>query len=198
MGHPPTTSLTKIDCDKGRDDAFETLNRDQSEYDKQLLALSAGFLGISLAFVKDVVPLKDAVHLWAFDWALGLLFGCVCFVLGTFQYGIHAHLSLADYWNRMSELCDEVDEARREEIRSGLEERRTILERKPKVIKRLNLIAGALFGVGALFLVIFVIMNVYREANLSRAASTPGDYNPCVQHPQMPLVDATGGKHGGR
>lgn len=195
---PATPDLTKDACDKGRDDAFETLNQDQSECDKQLLALSAGFLGVSLAFVKDVVPLKDAVHLWAFYWALGLLFGCVCFVLGTFQYGIHAHLSLADYWKRMGEWCDEVDDAKREETRSILEERHSILERKHEVIKWLNRIAGVLFGTGVLFLVVFVITNVRREAYLSRVASTPGVYNTSVQHPQKPLADAPGGKHGGR
>lgn len=195
---PATPDLTKDACDKGRDDAFETLNKDQAEYDKQLLALSAGFLGVSLAFVKDVVPLKDAAHLWEFYAALGLLFGCVCFVLATFQYGIHAHLGLADYWKRMGEMCGEANEAKREETRSNLERRHAKLERKHEVIKWLNWIAGGLFGVGVLFLVLFVILNVHRESYLSRTASATDSYNPSVQHSQKSRADVLGDEHGRR
>jgi len=193
-----TPGPTKKQCEQGRDDAFETLNKDQAEYDKQLLALSAGFLGVSLAFVKDVVPLKDAVYLWEFYAALGLLFACVCFVLGTFQYGIHAHLGLADYWKKMGGLCDEVNDAKRDETRSILVERHSRLEHKHGVIKWLNWIAGGLFGAGVLFLVLFVTTNVHRESYLSRTASGTASYNPSVQHSQKPLADAPGGKNGGR
>ena len=37
------------ECSNERDSAYETLNKDQAEYDKQLLALSAAFLGVALA-----------------------------------------------------------------------------------------------------------------------------------------------------
>ena len=33
-------------------------------YDQSLLTLSSGALALSLAFIKDVVALKDAHHVW--------------------------------------------------------------------------------------------------------------------------------------
>ncbi len=185
---------TKEGCEKGRDDAFDVLNKDQAEYDKQLLALSAGFLAVSLAFIKDVVPLKYAAHIWAFDWSLGLLFLCICFVLGTFQYGIHAHLELADYWKGMGESCDEVDETKRGETRNKLEVRRIALERRHNSIKWLNWIAGCLFVSGILLLVFFVVTNVDGESHLSGCAPDAPSYNSSVQHPQGPIMDASGGR----
>ncbi|MGB7356018.1 MAG: hypothetical protein WBD06_20085, partial [Acidobacteriaceae bacterium] len=174
--------MTKQDCENGRNDAFDTLNRDQSEYDKQLLALSAGFLGVSLAFVKDVVPLKVAVHLRVFDWALFLLFGCICFVLGTFQYGVHSQLSLAEYWRLMGESCDAKDEEKTA-IAKDLETRWIRLKHKHDVVKVLNWIAGVLFGVGVALLVLFVITNIHREAHLGHADVGASGYNSSQPHP---------------
>jgi hypothetical protein len=156
----------KDKCDRGRDDAFETLNKDQAEYDKQLLALSAAFLGVSLAFVKDVVPLKDAVHLWEFDLALGFLLTCVCLVLGTFQYSIYCHLQLAEFWKKNKELLEEKEGAI---TVSELQKRHTLLEGRSDRIKLLNWGSGVLFAVGVIFLLIFVMTNMHREAHLEPA-----------------------------
>jgi hypothetical protein len=92
------------ECDKERDSAYDVLNRDQAEYDKQILTLSATFLGVSVAFVKDIVPLNVAVSLWSYDVAICLLFLCVCFVLGTYQYSIHGHFWLINYWEKRKML----------------------------------------------------------------------------------------------
>jgi len=51
-------------CLKYQDGAHASLQ----EFDRAILTLSAGSLGLSLAFIKDVVPLRNAVH-------LGFLFG---------------------------------------------------------------------------------------------------------------------------
>lgn len=165
------TGKEKDECERGRDDAFETLNKDQAEYDKQLLALSAAFLGVSLAFVKDVVPLKDAVHLWEFDLALGFLFGCVCMVLGTFQYSIHCHLRLADYWKLRKESLEAKDGASAT-IVSELEERRTWLDGRTRKIRGVNWGSGVLFVIGVLFLLVFVMTNMHREALLVPVCKT--------------------------
>jgi hypothetical protein len=159
-------STTEQDeCRKERDSAFETLNTQQAEYDKQLLALSAAFLGVSLAFVKDVVPLHDAVHLWEFDWALGLFLACVCLVLGTFQYSIQGHFRLVEYWQLHEKALEETDEALAK-INLELLALWDWLHGKEAKIRRLNWTSGALFVAGVMLLVIFVITNVTREAHL--------------------------------
>jgi hypothetical protein len=148
------------DCKKEIDSAFETLNRDQAEYDKQLLALSAAFLGVSLAFVKDA--LKDAAQLWEFDVALCCLLACVCLVLGAYQYSIHGHFRLVEYWELKEKLLEATDDPAKTEINGRLDKLWVWLERKARRVKIANWASGVLFAAGAIFLVIFVITNLHR------------------------------------
>jgi hypothetical protein len=172
------------ECTKEKDSAFETLNKDQAEYDKQLLALSAAFLGVALAFVKDVVPLKDAVHLWVFDSALGLLLGCVCLVLGTFQYSIHGHFRLVEYWDKKREWL-EAPEEKKARIAGELKRRWDWLSGMADRIKVVNRTSGVLFVAGIIFLVFFVGTNLHRAASSapqpaqsSPKQATPGESKP--------------------
>jgi hypothetical protein len=64
---PTHLSLYQAQCEKlqeGRHAAYE-------QFDKALLTLSAGALGLSVTFIKDIVPLSTAVQ-------IGLLFGSWC------------------------------------------------------------------------------------------------------------------------
>ena len=160
------------ECSNERDSAYETLNKDQAEYDKQLLALSAAFLGVALAFVIDVVPLKDAVHLWVFDWALVLLLVCVGVVLGSFQYSIHGHFRLVQYWEKKKELL-EAPEEKKDVLAAELNARWECLKRKATRIKFANLASGVLFVVGTIFLIAFVGINMHREAHLGVNSAEP-------------------------
>jgi hypothetical protein len=168
----PVPEIEQDECKEGKDNAFETLNRDQAEYDKQLLALSAAFLGVSLAFVKDVVPLKDAVHLWGFYAALVCLLAWVCLVLFTFQYSIHGHFRLVDYWE-LKEKCLEATDDEKTELNRRLHKLWPWLERKAGRIKLANRASLVLFVVGIVFIVIFVITNVQREAHLAPTPVEP-------------------------
>lgn len=159
------------ECKKERDNAFDTLNKDQAEYDRQLLALSAAFLGVSLAFVKDVVPLRDVACLWEFDAALGCLLACVCIVLWTFQYSIHGHFRLVKYWEQKEKWL-QTPEGGKAEIERQLNELCTWLARKAGRIKIANRASGILFAVGTVFLVVFVITNLHREAHSAPLAGT--------------------------
>ena len=55
---------SKAECEKEVDLAYSTINKNQEEYDKQLLTLSSAFLALSLTFTKDVVPFHSAAHKW--------------------------------------------------------------------------------------------------------------------------------------
>lgn len=169
------------ECNTERDSAFETLNKDQAEYDKQLLALSAAFLGVALAFVKDVVPLKDAVHLWVFDWALVLLLVCVGVVLGSFQYSIHGHFRLVQYWEKKKELLEAPAETK-DGLATELNSSWRWLDRKAKRIKAANLASGLLFLVGTILLIVFVGINMHHEAHLvaQPAVSSVQETVPCA------------------
>jgi hypothetical protein len=140
-------------CEKEREDAFKTILSDQAEYDKQLLTLSAGFLAVSLAFIKDVVPLKDAQHLWFLYAAFGLLGACIVLVLASYQFSIWGNNKAKEYWERR---CDGDRNAKFPNLHA-------------KLVQAVNIGSGVLFLLGISFLVTFVIWNLNSEARMSMA-----------------------------
>jgi hypothetical protein len=130
------------------DDTFATINKDQGEYDRQLLTLSSGFLAVSLAFIKDVVPLKDAEFLPILYTAFILLGCCIMLVLFSYQFSISGHLKAKEYWDN----------------RLVGNENAAFPLRHAKFIKWVNWVAGIFFGLGVSSHVIFVILNMYHES----------------------------------
>ena len=139
--------VTPDECKKEIDGTFETISKDQAEYDKQLLTLSSGILALSLAFIKDVVPLKDAELLWLLYLAYAVLGLCILLVLFSYQYSIAGQLKAIEYW---------------EEKKKG---------NKPSFpyahadrVKWINRISGILFGIGISLLIFFTVLNIHNEA----------------------------------
>lgn len=135
------------------DDAFSTINNDQSECDKQLLTLSSGFLAVSLAFIKDIVRLSDAEVLWSL-YVAWILFGlCIMLVLFSYQYSIAGNFKAKLYWENLNTNPDM-------EYPHG----------HASSIKWLNRVSGVLFCLGVFFLVLFIICNIRKEAAMSPIA----------------------------
>ena len=133
------------------DDAFEIISRDQTECDKQLLALSSGFLAVSLAFIKDIVKLSDAYALCALYAAWILLGACVMLVLFSFQFSIAGNFKAKQHWE---DLASDPD--------------LTFPYGHAKAIKWLNRICAGIFGLGVSFLLAFIIWNIHKEAVMPR------------------------------
>jgi hypothetical protein len=172
------------ECDKERDSAYDVLNRDQAEYDKQILTLSATFLGVSVAFVKDIVPLDAAVAVWSYDCAVCMLFTCVVFVLVTYQYSIHGHFWLINYWDKRKEYLS-AEPQQQSEIQGQLEVLLSKLSSKAARIRMANCISGILFATAVLFLVGFVVVNIHHSSSASKggsmAPSNGSEFNKLVQ-----------------
>jgi hypothetical protein len=162
-----TEERQRTECTKERDSAYENINRDQAEYDKQLLTLSAGFLVLSLAFIKDVVPLNHAAHLWALYLAFVLIGICVCLVLVSFQYSIHVHIKIGSYWQHRNYVPTGGKQTGRKRFQVGLRRLLLRIKRDGKRIRCLNWWSGGLFIVGVALLVWFVISNISRQARMS-------------------------------
>jgi hypothetical protein len=73
-----------------------------SKFDDQSLLISGGALGISLTFVKDIVPLDQSIHLWLFVLAL------ICFVL-TILFGFINHIISANTIKRTHQKASAND-----------------------------------------------------------------------------------------
>ena len=105
-------------------------------------------MAVSLAFIKDVVPLKDAEFLLILYTAFILLGGCILLVLFSYQFSISGHLKAKEYWDN----------------RLAGNENATFPLKHAKLVKYINWIPGILFGLGVSLLVIFVILNLCHEA----------------------------------
>jgi hypothetical protein len=139
------------ECQKEIDEVFKTINEDQAEYDKQLLTLSSGFLAVSLAFIKDVVPLATAIYLPALYIAFGLFACCILTVLSSFQFSIWGQFKAKRYWENQQAGS----------IEGKFPFRHAIL------VIAVNLLSGILFALGVSFLVIFVALNLSKGAAMS-------------------------------
>jgi hypothetical protein len=156
-GHSSNYSNSE-ECKKEIDDIVKTINCDQAEYDKQLLVLSSGFLAVSLAFIKDIVPLQDACDLPLLYSSFILLGMCIMLVLFSYQFSISGHLKAKKYW---------------EEKQAGAD--MPFPFGHAILVKRVNWGSGFLFGCGVSFLVLFVILNLRNEANMKTNRSMAMD-----------------------
>ena len=79
------------DLKKYRDSLLETLRFLNESYDKMLIMLSGGALGLSITFLKDVISLANVKHpeLLLFSW-LALIISLAA-VLGRVLFGIEAY-----------------------------------------------------------------------------------------------------------
>lgn len=114
----------------------------QSEYDKAVMTLSGGALGISLTFLKDVV-IKEGVTGGGF-----LLAAWTC-------WGLSVTCTLASFYTSAVALRTAVEQT---------DDRTIYLElvggRLNKVTKLLNAASGLLFLCGVVFVVVFVARNL--------------------------------------
>lgn len=77
--------------------ARDNQNKMSDEFDRNLLALSSGALGVSLAFIKDIVPFKGAgfrCSLYA-SWISFSI--CVLSTLMSFRFSMNANSVYMDY-----------------------------------------------------------------------------------------------------
>jgi hypothetical protein len=82
---------TKAELKKYRATLIDTLRFLNESYDKLLITLSGGALGISIAFLKDVVTLDNVVRrdLLLYAWLAFIL--SLAAVLGRLMFGIEAY-----------------------------------------------------------------------------------------------------------
>jgi hypothetical protein len=156
---PAAELSARAEIQKEINDVYSTINENQAEYDKQLLTLSSGFLAVSLAFIKDIVPLHSAELLWILYLSFVSLALCIVSVLFSYQFSIAGLFKAKAYWDNM--LAGKKD----------TKFPYTYADR----IKVVNKASGILFLLGVSSLVIFVILNLGREATMPNKWSLTQD-----------------------
>jgi hypothetical protein len=89
---------------KHREQAWRDRQSSSDEFDKNLLTFSSGALGLSLAFIKDIVPLKNASNMWLLYCSWFALVLCIMATIFSYPLSMKAldkHLiHLEDYYIR--------------------------------------------------------------------------------------------------
>lgn len=131
--------------------AKQTWNDIQSStdsFDQSLLTLSSGALGLSLAFIKDIVPFKEAV--WSKTLYASWISFAVCVVLTVFSF----RLSIAAQGKHLEYLAKYYLERRQEYFN-----KRSVYS---KVLSVFTWLASAFFLIGLVCTVLFCLKNVGR------------------------------------
>ena len=112
--------------------------KSQEQYDKTLITLSTGALGLSFAFIKDIVDIKSAAYA---DFLLG---SWICFIISI----LSILLSFLTSKHALEQAIMAEDNGK-------------IFDNKlDKVTTTLNWLSASFFVVGLIFLVIFVKLNL--------------------------------------
>jgi hypothetical protein len=132
--------------------AWEDIQSSTDSYDQSLLTLSSGALGLSIAFIKDIVPLHDATKLMLLylSW---VAFGfCILITVISFQVAKAAQ-------NEHLGFCWKFYIGKEESFQS-------MQGKWSKVLNRCTIGAGTLFVFALAFTISFAIINVERRANM--------------------------------
>lgn len=147
----------------------QTRQRSSSEnFDKSILTYSSSGLAISLAFLKDFVPIGRIVV-----WPELLYLSWACFVLAT---GLTISSFLVSY--RAQELSVEYAE---KYLINGKDEFYNKKTWRDTFIKWSNMISGVAFVVALIFTSLFVKFNLDRRAEMSEKKSIVQDGTPIAK-----------------
>lgn len=124
------------------------------EYDKAILTLSSGFLAISIAFVKDVVPLAHIVWMPALiiSWMLfaaAVLSTLISFVVSQHAYDVQKRNLDGYFLHNVEEACNRPN-------------------RLATVTTVLNYFSGLCFVAAVILTIVFASANFKRESIVAK------------------------------
>ena len=130
--------------DKDRDKIQDAINESQSDFEKNLVYLSAGALTLSLGFIEKIVSFDKANNKWivVVSWV---------FLASTLLLNLASHLISVGNSTKA-----------REEMDSGMEYNK-LIERigcRNKIMRILNWISYVLFAIGVFLVVVFCSINM--------------------------------------
>lgn len=138
----------------------ERANSDK--YDSTILAYSTGALGLSITFIKDLVPLATAHALWTIKTSWVLFAASLLLMLASFPIAAISNRQSVDFVHKY--LIGEDDDYYNKEGWAA------------KAIKWMNPLAGLVFFAASAFTIAFVWINVHDKEHtvMSDKNTTPG------------------------
>jgi hypothetical protein len=132
---------------------WEDMQSGSDSYDQSLLTLSSGALGLSIAFIKDIVKLQDAMYLplLYFSW---VAFGC-CILITVVSFQISKLAQMEQLENSRLYYLERKDEN---------------LNKRGKWAVALD---GCTIGAGVLFVVALACTITFAIVNVKRRSQMP-------------------------
>ena len=135
-------------CDEEYSSAYDAIQKNQEEYDKQLITLSAAFLTLTISFINNIVPIKDAEFRGLLYTALILVSACLLSVLISYQVSNYFHYKVANFWHETKS----ADSSAQFPMLGAA------------IVRGWNVANGLMFAVGVGFIVGFVVTNIHVQA----------------------------------
>lgn len=143
----------------------ERANSDK--YDNTILAYSTGALGLSITFIKDLVPLATAHHLWAIKVSWLLFAVSLLLMLASFPIAAESNRQSIEFAHAYFIKGDE-----------------TCFNKQgwaAKILGWINPLAGVAFFAAAMFTVVFVWANIHeKEQVIMSEKQTPPTTKPSL------------------
>ena len=143
-------------------------------FDNQLLTFSSALLGLSLAFIKDIVPLNTAIWMPCLYSSWVLLAICILSTIASFRFGVEAQKKQAEHL-----YCYYI------------EKKKEYFNKKTgwtTAISWCSHIGSATFLVGLVLTISFAIRNVSHSRNYAQqqkhTEATQSDRIRCANSPQ--------------
>jgi hypothetical protein len=128
-----------------RKDLLVEKSKSDDDFEKYITLISSGGLGVTIAYMNQIVPLKEAIVVWV------LLIGWVLLTFTLFL-NLYSHYQASiDKENTIKNLDEEV----------SYDCLIKNVDRRNKFIQRLNLCSILSLGLGLLSIILFTIINSY-------------------------------------
>lgn len=125
-----------------RKSILEAKSKSDDDFEKYITLISSGGLGLTIAYINDIIPIKESVGSWV------LFIGWIMLCATLF-------INLLSHYK--SSINNEKTIAEIEEL--GYEELSKNIDSRNKTIRCLNLISIITVGIGLLLIIIFTIVN---------------------------------------
>lgn len=143
-------------CDDEYDQAYAAIQKNQEEYDKQLITLSAAFVTLTISFINNIVPLKEAAYRGLLYTSLITMSTCLLSVLISYQISIHFHYRAADFWKKSKNRSCSPE----------------FPLHGATIVRVWNICNGFVFAAGIAFAVAFVVANLHKKAKETTMAKS--------------------------
>jgi preprotein translocase subunit SecG len=157
-----------------RDELYKRQLSNTENYDKAILTLSSAGLAISLTFIKDIVPLEKA------DFLFLIKFGWVCFLISIV-------VSIIAYLMSNKAIDVEMDKAEKYYV-NGDESAFSKKNHFSTINNILNRFTGLSFVVAIIAIVMFVILNLRENTDMSNKPSNTISLSDSAIIPRMQAV----------